>query len=473
MKTKLLLIISFCFFQIILNAQSWQKVVCGGEFTVALRSDSSLWAWGFNGNGQLGTGNLTTQQIPVQIGADHNWKEIVAGGLHCLAIKTDASLWAWGLNGNGQLGNASNTNSSIPVQIGTATNWKKISAGQVYSAAIKTDGTLWCWGQNYYGQLGDNTTTDKNTPVQVGSQTNWKDVSCGGLHTLAIKTNGTLWAWGFNGDGQLGDSSLINISIPKQIGTDTNWVKVSGGFEFSLGLKSDGSIWAWGFNGAGQLGIGANVKSSIPTTEIIPVQIGSDMDWKTISAGASFAFAIKNDSTLWGWGFNYYGQLGNGNTTQQDFPQRIGTDKNWKDIAAATGFMYNSSVYGLHSSGLKYQNTAVCAAGANYIGQLGNGTTVDQHQFDCSIGTTAISENTSDYLPMLYPNPAKDYLNFDMGNDIDYTLSVYNQLGNLLLQKNINSETNVIDIQNFKSGIYFYQLQNKKGKMINGKFVKQ
>ena len=473
MKNKLLLIALFCILQISINAQIWQKVVCGGEFTVALRSDSTLWAWGFNGNGQLGIGNLSTQQLPVQIGNNHNWKDIVAGGLHCLAIKTDGTLWAWGLNGNGQLGNATNANNSSPIQIGSADNWGKISAGQVYSASIKTNGTLWCWGQNYYGQLGNGSTADKNIPTQVGTDTNWKEVSCGGLHTLAIKLNGTLWAWGFNGDGQMGDSSLINTSIPKQIGTDSNWVKVSGGFEYSLGLKSDGSIWAWGFNGVGQLGIGANNKLSNPTAVIIPVQIGSEYDWKTISAGSSFAFAIKNDSSLWAWGLNMYGQLGNGNTIQQNFPVKIGSENNWKDIAAATGFLYSSGVYGLHSMGIKYQNDAICAAGANYIGQLGNGTTIDQNQFDCSIGTTSISENSNNNSPMVYPNPASEIINFDIGMFKDFQLLVYNQLGQVVLEDKLTQGNNTINISNLKKGIYFYKLQNTNEKTISGKFVKE
>lgn len=473
MKNKLLLITFFCLFQIGLSAQTWQKVACGTEFTVALRSDSTLWAWGANMSGQLGIGNLITQQLPVQIGVDHNWKDIVAGAIHCMALKDDGTLWAWGLNGNGQLGNATNTDSSSPVQIGNDSNWDKISIGQANSFAIKTNGTLWAWGHNYYGQIGDSTNVDKNIPVKVGADTNWKDVSGGGFHTLAIKTNGTLWAWGYNGEGELGDSTTTSDSIPKQIGSDCNWSKISAGTMYSLGLKTDGTIWSWGFNGNGQLGIGANDKVSKAITELKAVQIGEDTDWKSITAGSSFAFAIKNDSTLWGWGFNYYGQLGNGNTTQLDYPKKTGTETNWKSIAAACGFLYNGGVYGMHTMGLKYQNDGVCAAGANYIGQIGNGSTVSQEQFDCNIGSTSVAEVLNDNSTMVYPNPAKESITFETGLDNKFQLTIFSSIGQTILQKDFTSDKNTIDIQDFKPGIYFYNLLNKNGKVTSGKFVKE
>ncbi|MFZ4400992.1 MAG: T9SS type A sorting domain-containing protein [Bacteroidales bacterium] len=473
MNFKLLFIPLFCLLQLNISAQTWLKVSCGTEFSVALRSDSTLWAWGANMNGQLGIGNLNTVYTPVQIGSDHNWKDIVAAAMHCLALKSDGSLWAWGLNANGQLGNAGNTNSSFPVKIGNATDWEKIYAGQAHSFSIKTDGSLWAWGYNYSGQLGDGSHSDKNIPTQLGSNTNWKEISAGGFHTLALKTNGSLWAWGYNGDGELGDSTTFNDSIPKQIGNDTNWTKVSAGFMYSLALKSDGSLWAWGFNGNGQLGIGANIKSSKTTAELQAVQIGEAVDWKNVIAGSSFAFAIKNDSSLWGWGYNYYGQLGNGNTVQLDHPVKIGNDNNWKTVAAATGFLYNSAVYGLHSSGLKYQGSGICVAGANYIGQLGNGTTTDLNLFDCNTGITGISEIIPENTLLVYPNPARDFISFETPFSGNSLLYIFNSLGKCEIKKQLSISNNSINIKLLKQGIYYYQLIDDKAKVINGKFLKE
>ncbi|MFZ4412882.1 MAG: T9SS type A sorting domain-containing protein [Bacteroidales bacterium] len=472
MKIKLIVLALFCLIQLNVSAQTWLKLSCGTEFSVALRSDSTLWAWGANMNGQLGIGSLTTAVSPVQIGTEHMWKDIVAGAIHCLAIKSDGTLWAWGLNGNGQLGNGNNVNSSSPVQIGIATNWAKIYAGQAHSFAIKTDGSLWAWGHNYYGQLGDSSNIEKNFPVQIGSETNWKDLSGGGFHTLAIKTNGTLWAWGYNGEGELGDSTTTNDSIPKQIGTDTNWSTVAAGTMYSLGLKADGSILAWGFNGNGQLGIGGNTKLSKSTMEIQPVMIGEAYDWKSIAAASSFAFAIKNDSSLWGWGFNYYGQLGNGNSTQVDYPVKSGTENNWKNIAASTGFLYNGGVYGMHSMGLKYQHNGICVSGANYTGQLGNGSLINMLQFDCSIGMLGVSEITINTVQRLYPNPAKDFITIETSVE-EFQLSIINSVGQTVLQKHCTTSQQTIDIQNYPQGMYYYKLVSDKGKVISGKFVKE
>src|SRR3989337_2999238 len=133
--------------------------------------------------------------------------QIAAGSYHTLAIKSDGTLWAWGYNYSGQLGDGTTSNKTTPVQIGTGTNWSQIAAGGYHTLAIKSDGTLWAWGGNSFGQLGDGTSSDyKTTPVQIGTGTNWSQIAAGGYHTLAIKSDGTLWAWG-NYYGQLGDAT--------------------------------------------------------------------------------------------------------------------------------------------------------------------------------------------------------------------------------------------------------------------------
>ena len=135
--------------------------------------------------------------------------QIAAGSYHTLAIKSDGTLWAWGYNYSGQLGDGTTSNKTTPVQIGTGTNWSQIAAGGYHTLAIKSDGTLWAWGYNSYGQLGDGASGGgnyKTTPVQIGTGTNWSQIAAGGYHTLAIKSDGTLWAWG-NYYGQLGDAT--------------------------------------------------------------------------------------------------------------------------------------------------------------------------------------------------------------------------------------------------------------------------
>ncbi len=223
-------------------------------FSYTIKSDGTLWAWGFNGSGQLGNGSNIDSNSPVQIGFDNDWAMISAGGEHTLALKSDGALWAWGANWYGQLGDSSYTERTAPVRIGMDNNWSMISAGYAHSIALKTDGTLWAWGLNNNGQLGDSTYTQRNSPVQIGSVNTWSYISAGAYHSAALRTNNTLWAWGANDKGQLGNNSTTQRNSPVQIGTITSWSYVAAGPFHTLALRLNGTQWAWGLNKNGQLG---------------------------------------------------------------------------------------------------------------------------------------------------------------------------------------------------------------------------
>jgi len=225
---------------------NWAQVSAGYDHSLAVKTDGTLWAWGDNssitsGSGELGDGTVTNRSSPVQIGVLTNWARVSAGFIFSLAVKTDGTLWAWGGNGSGQLGDGTRTHRSSPVQVGSLTDWSEISASDgvtaPFSLAVKTDGTLWAWGSNGSGQLGDGTTTNRSSPVQVGSLTNWAQVSAGFDHSLAVKTDGTLWAWGSGSGGLLGDGTRTYKSSPVQVGSLTSWGQVSASGEHSLALK--------------------------------------------------------------------------------------------------------------------------------------------------------------------------------------------------------------------------------------------
>lgn len=192
--------------------------------TASILEDGTLWTWGPNDNGQLGrgTGGDEVGSVPGQItGGGTTWRDIAVGGYHMASIKSDSTLWTWGWGVFGALGNNSTTDRSSPVQtISAGSVWRQVACGFGHTAAIKTDGTLWSWGFNNNGQLGDNTTTNKSSPVQtVSGGTNWKQVACGSVFTAAVKSDGTLWTWGINGNGQLGTGATgTSISSPIQVG---------------------------------------------------------------------------------------------------------------------------------------------------------------------------------------------------------------------------------------------------------------
>ncbi|MCL2502998.1 MAG: cell wall-binding repeat-containing protein [Coriobacteriia bacterium] len=353
----------------------WTAVSAGDGYSLGLRDDGTLWAWGVNRTGQLGDGTNTSKNVPTQIGDDTDWEAISAGHSHSLALKEDGSLWAWGFNPWGQLGDGtggSGTNANdknVPVRIGADYDWTAVSAGDNHSCAIKDDGSLWAWGYNEFGRLGNGTTVNTSTPVLIGVATDaWQDVSAGGRHSLAIKDDGTLWAWGYNFYGQLGNSAngaTANRNIPTKAGTAADWKAVVAGEDHSLGIKGDGSLWAWGYNNSGQLGGGS---TGSVYNKNAPTQIGSGADWEAITARRYHSFGTKRDGSLWAWGNNEYGQLGigtSGSGAGKDVPTQVETDIGWRAISAGSS----------HTLATK-SDGSLWAWGSNEYGKLGNETTV-------------------------------------------------------------------------------------------------
>jgi len=245
--------------------------------------------------------------------------------------------------------------------------WQTITSGLFHSVGVKTDGTLWAWGKNDTGQLGDGTLIQKYSPTQIGTATNWKMASCGEDFTVAIQTNGSLWSWGNNVRGQLGNGGFANTITPTQVGTDSTWDTVDCGYSFCVALKGSftKTLWTWGYNEYGQLGDGNNVNVNTPQ------QIGVSNSWRSVSAGAYHTLALEfttGGSRLMGWGLNQFGQLGDNTVFPKNIPTQIGTDVNWQTVV--TGYF--------HSLAKKTTGT-LWTWGYNGDYQLGSGNTIDIH----------------------------------------------------------------------------------------------
>ena len=317
---------------------NWMQIAAGGysNTSAAIKTNGTLWCWGANGYGQLGTGNTTYYSSPKQIGALTNWLQVSSGRYQAsAAIKTDGTLWVWGKGAYGQLGLGNTTSYSSPKQVGSLTNWAKVQMANARVAAIKTDGTLWTWGYNDTGGLGLGNATSYSSPKQVGSLTDWSKISGVGNFVTAIKTDGTLWSWGYNGNGQLGLGNITNYSSPKQVGILTNWADLSSGMFSTLAVKTDGTLWAWGYGLFGQLGQGNTTDYSSPK------QIGSLTTWLKTAATYSGSYAIKTDGTLWSWGRNNEGQLGLGDTTNRSSPNQVGALTTWTTLSTYGGNSYH------------------------------------------------------------------------------------------------------------------------------------
>ena len=269
----------------------------GGNKTLAVKTDGTMWAWGSGWQGQLGQGNGTDYSSPKQVGALTDWSSnsahLTAGysasGSGSLAIKTDGTLWAWGYNGQGRLGLGNTTSYSSPVQVGALTTWAFVRLGKGSAAAIKTDGTLWTWGRGGKGVNGLGNKTDYSSPKQVGSLTNWSSISLGDYFMVAVKTDGTLWSWGYGQYGRLGLGNQTGYSSPKQVGALTNWLKATANTQGAgRAIKTDGTFWVWGRNQKGQLGLGNTTYYSSPK------QVGALTTWIDVGGGLQSSMGITS-----------------------------------------------------------------------------------------------------------------------------------------------------------------------------------
>lgn len=290
------------------NAQCWKTITAGKQHSLGIKNDGTLWVWGDNYYHQLGLGDNinypSDRIIPSQLGTATNWQTIVSSERHTVSLKNDGTLWVWGDNIYGKLGDGTTIKKASPIQIGTAI-WQKIAVNSTNTAAIKSDGTLWIWGDNNFGVLGDGTNVSKNIPTQIGTAT-WQSVALGSTHTLGIKKVGTLWGWGSNAFGQLAMGTNYGPNVPTRIGNET-WQSVAASNYHTIAIKSDGTLWSCGNNFSGQLGDGTTTNKNGLT------QIGTATNWRSISTGeGGHSLAIKTDGTLWTWGENQAGQLGNG-----------------------------------------------------------------------------------------------------------------------------------------------------------------
>jgi alpha-tubulin suppressor-like RCC1 family protein len=449
--TLLLLNLSFPFF-----GQCWQSVAAGSVHSIAIKTDGTLWAWGYNEYGQLGDGTTVfNRNVPKQIGNDNNWQSIDGGERHTVGIKNDGTIWAWGYNTTGYLGDGTTSNKSVPTQIGNESNWKNVSVGYYHTLAIKTDGTLWAWGGNIYGELG--TTNYAIGPKLIGGIFNWQSIAAGSYHSMAIKTDGTLWACGNNEYGQIGDGTTTNKSILSQIGDSSDWKSVAGGDSHTIAIKNDGTLWAWGKNKDGQLGDGTYTDRNIPT------KIGEDNNWQNIAGGNSHTIATKSDGTLWSWGHNDYGQLGDETTAfNRNVPKQIGNDNNWQSVSGGI----------LHTIAIK-QNGTLWAWGNNRYGQLGEGANIFSINIPIAISCSVnlgVNVFTVANEMIACPNPVKD--SFKLQNvRAAAVMKIYDIKGDVvkIISTNFNE---AIDISDLNKGIYILNVVDGEGRIFNEKLIK-
>lgn len=445
----------------LVTGQCWRTVASGAFHNLAIGDDGKLWGWGKNYSS--GLGNLPEDiPVPARIGTDSTWAAISCGNSHSLALKSDGTLWAWGRNDCGQVGIGFYTGYPViePTQIGTETDWAMVCAGGgLASAAIKTDGTLWAWGFVNTGEsleIEDQVSLFIVVPTQIGADTNWKSVDVGHNHTVAVKTDGTLWSWGLNAHGQLGLGNNINTYVPLQTGTDTDWDVAVASNVMTMALKADGTLWTWGENTGGSLGNG----STTGYQSNVPVQISTE-HWRSIELGMNyFCGAIKDDGSLWTWGYNYDGAIGNGSFGYVGTPYRVPSDGEWSQYTGG----------GDYSVALKTDGSLWTWGGSNWDDQLGFNLEGDAILTPVQVVdacTTAGLKQLTAQKVTLYPNPATDVLTLNSIESIS-NITVTDVTGKTVITKNNTSQINV---EQLPAGVYFLQVTLDK-RIHRDKFIK-
>ncbi|MEI7596121.1 MAG: T9SS type A sorting domain-containing protein [Bacteroidota bacterium] len=477
MRTKIIFQIVLIVLISLSNLSFAQRIAAGGWHSLVVCNDSTIKTFGENATGELGNGSDVDSSNPIDPGLS-GIIEVSGGGdqleAHSLALKSDGTVWSWGSNIYGALGNGSTNNTSVPGPVLVLSDIVSISAGGWHSVALKRNGTVWTWGWNTDGQLGDGTTSDRTIANQVPGLSGITAISAGTYHVLALKDDSTVWAWGDNVSGQIGDGTTIDKTSPVQVSGLTGIVKVSAGRFFSLAVKNDGTVWTWGENIYGQLGNGTTTESHVP----VQVNGLTGITSAIVATGAFHCMTVKNDGTVWAWGRNTYGNLGDGSVAHRSIPVQMQGIADVAGMAAGTNF---SLIY-------KTDGT-FWGCGRNLSGQLGDGTllqrnTLSQSTNVCSIlqisGIAKYGELHSKSITA-FPNPsANGVFSIDLSDVLDSKseeqIAVYDVLGNIILQKIIDfADTNEpveIDISSKPNGIYYLTISSDSSRIYQ-KLIKQ
>ncbi len=310
-----ILLIIFCVLDT--AAQTSPIIAAGASHSLIMCIDGTIQSWGGDAQGQLGNNADFTDQ-PTPVAVSPSWggsiSTVSAGGWHTLALDNTGNVWSWGRDNHGQLGNNSAfTDLSLPVAVANLTGITAIAAGGQHSLALDNTGKVWAWGyDNFYGQVGDDAAlVDQPMPVAVASITNITAIAAGSGHSLALDNTGNVWAWGYDAWGQLGNDILGTTQpMPVAVASITGITAIAAGGQHSLALKNDGTVWAWGYDQYGQLGDNASYGTA-SDSKYTPVPVAGLTGIIAISAGSNFSLALDNTGKVWSWGWDVVGELGN------------------------------------------------------------------------------------------------------------------------------------------------------------------
>lgn len=301
-------------------------IAAGGHHVLALKADGTVWSWGANDTGQLGTNDGPAREAPAPIAGLSSVAAIATGYGHSLALKVDGTVWAWGDNSFAQLGDGTQTNRTSPVQISGLSDVVAIAAGRMHSMALRADGTVWTWGANFFQQLGDGGFMPQSRPVRIASLGPTARIAASYYASAAVLVDGTVWRWGYSSS-----PDLPRAGVPTRVTGLPVIESVALGFEHLVARVADGSVWVVGANDYGQLGLGNTVGSAA-------VPIGVISNASSVVANTNSSFALLGDGSLRAWGSNIASGLGDGTNVNRVSPVPIGGARHYVAVAAGEFF---------------------------------------------------------------------------------------------------------------------------------------
>ncbi|NQZ14153.1 MAG: DUF1554 domain-containing protein, partial [Alphaproteobacteria bacterium] len=321
---------------LVLENNEFYKVSSYSEHACGLKTDGSAWCWGEDYNGALGNGATITadQATPYPVSGGHIFIDIAAGRWGTCALKENGTIWCWGDNTYGQLGNgAVGGLSHEPAQVININDFIQVDPGRFFNCGLRSNGETYCWGQNNFGQLGNGDSgTDIGTPTKVNIAIPFVSISAGYESSCALSSSGDAWCWGDNAQGQLGNGSIGGQNnAPNKVVTNDKYIQIDLSHHHTCGLVEDGTVYCWGDDRSGQLGNGATITVNQGT----PTQVASINDFVQIETGAYITCGIHSSGTAYCWGRDDDGALGNGAalTGDQEEPTLVENLTNVVDIS--------------------------------------------------------------------------------------------------------------------------------------------
>ncbi|CAN5675952.1 hypothetical protein BH23GEM9_BH23GEM9_19050 [soil metagenome] len=353
---------------VVMEEGGFLTLAVGGEHACGTSAGGSLFCWGDNRAGQLGTGGEESSDRPVRASTNVRFASVAAGLLHSCGIDADGGLYCWGENSRGQIGNESRVNQSVPVRVAPDLKFAQVSAGWFHTCGLTVEGVAYCWGAAGQSQLGGGPGVDVLEPRQVNAPVPFSVISAGGFHTCTLAVGGRAFCWGSNQFGQIGNGNTADSADPEAVAGSGVYTSISAGYSHSCGVRSDLRPFCWGSSAFGELGYGG-VGSPGTAGSTVPVALHGGISAAMISAGYYAGCLTDVQGLGWCWGRGEDGQLGTGSTWDSWTPQYVSIG-----IVGGSELSLTSVGTGLrHACGLSLTGVAYCW-GSGRKGQLGAGS---------------------------------------------------------------------------------------------------